>query len=426
MRSEENKKFSEVLTPQWLIDKMVTQAGDLKGKKVADLGANRGQYLEAAIRIWDVDPKDWILLEIQEMYKRYHRRYTGWRVEEELTESVDLIIGNPPWNGNVDLKLLFKYRSLTKRLVCVHPSIWLVDVKTQLPDTPVIDKKTDKPKLKKDGTVQINQSGNSTFRKFQDAVRDHVTNTELFNGNPVFGIGLFVPCVITAVNFDAVRKGAIKVKDVGSDDFREVLSIDDITLHGSDWDPTVKEFMGRVHTYCTSHSSLWDPNHMIRDFGTSDKKPDTSKYYAQLAAIRGHVSAESMVQGDFYTFVQKDPENNRGVRQPDLGRAGNPTPTYSFLSSREVDNFLNYCQTDFARMCLALTKIGQNLATGELALVPWMDFTRSWTDAQLFTALGYAKGHPIREYAKKFLPDFHGIYTIKDESGNDIIDKSSY
>jgi hypothetical protein len=39
-----------------------------------------------------------------------------------------------------------------------------------------------------------------------------------------------------------------------------------------------------------------------------------------------------------------------------------------------------------------------------------MDFTRSWNDDQLFTLLGYPKGHPIREYAKRFLPDFHNLY----------------
>jgi hypothetical protein len=39
-----------------------------------------------------------------------------------------------------------------------------------------------------------------------------------------------------------------------------------------------------------------------------------------------------------------------------------------------------------------------------------MDFTRSWTDDELFSELGYPEGYAIREYAKKFLPDYHNIY----------------
>ena len=194
----------------------------------------------------------------------------------------------------------------------------------------------------------------------------------------------------------------------------KIFDLDDATLHGKDWDPLVKEFMGRVQKYCVKHGSLWDSTHMLRDFGTTDKKPKPSVPYVQLAAIIGHStdsSALKMVKDDFYTFVQKNPNSNKGIRQPELDRPGNPTPTYEFSSNAEVENFLGYCQTDLARLCLSIYKTNQDLSTGALSMVPWMDFTRHWTDDQLFTELGYAKGHPIREYAKKFLPDYHGLYT---------------
>ena len=370
------KKFGEVLTPTWLIDKMLRQAGDLTGLKVADLGANRGQFLARALKMYPaIDPRDWVLVEVQERYRRYHRRFTGWRVVDKLEEQVDIVLGNPPYNRGLDLKLLLACKHLTRRILVVHPSAWLVDVKTQLG-----------PK-----------TGSPLFRKFQDAVRDHVTQVEIFNGNPVFGIGLFVPCVVTDVDFSSKRLGAIKVKDVGAEDYREVFNIDDITLHGKDWDPTVKEFMGRVQKLCSKNGSV-----------ESHKGSDASSQFPiQLASVIGNWTASSslkMVKDDFYTFLQKDPEGNRGVRSLSAGQI------ISCATEAASDNLLGYLQTDFARMCLALLKLSQNSHRGEHTLVPWLDFSRSWNDDQLFTMLGYPRGHAIREYAKRFLPDYHNIY----------------
>lgn len=382
MAKMERKKHGEVLTPDWLIDKMLVQAGDLTGKKVADLGANRGQYLRRAMLMWPgIDPKDWILLEVQERYKRYHRRYTGWRVEETLTEHVDLLLGNPPYNGSLDLKLLLRYSGLYTRALIVHPSTWLVDVKTQLG-----------PK-----------TGNPLFRKFRNAVGPHLKSVHMFNGNPVFGIGLFVPCVITDLDMGWTRQQgtAIKVMDVGQEEARDVLNLADITLHGKDWDPTVKGFMGRVQKFCAKNGSLGghyeDPTQVPH--GTP---------VVQLATITGNWTATSaikVVKDDFYTFLQKNTTNNVGIR-----KQNEMMPAIRLQAAVEVDSILGYLQTDFARLCLSLLKSSRNSHRGEHALVPWLDFTRSWSDDQLFSMLGYHRGHAIREYAKQFLPDYHNFY----------------
>ena len=303
-----------------------------------------------------------------------------------LNKAADITLSNPPYNGGIDLKIIMAMNNagLLKRLVCVHPSTWLVDVKTQL------------------GT----KSGNSTFRKFQDSVRDHVTSTELFNGNIVFGIGLYVPCVITDVNFDSTRKGSIKVKDVGSEETREVLGVDDITLHGKDWDPTVKEFMNRVQAYCAANGSMG-----------SARQPDPSMWVrlpnpVQLAPLRGNVNfscAQKMVKTDFYTFLQGDVSKNKGIRKYS-GVSVEQYHSVGFSTVTEQDNCINYLTSDFSRLCLSLLKTNNKTLNQEASLIPWLDFTRSWNDDELFTLLGYAKGHPIREYAKRFLPDYHNIY----------------
>ena len=62
-----------------------------------------------------------------------HRNIIG-KLMAKLNAPADITFSNPPYNGGLDLKILLAMfdLKLIKRLVCVHPSTWLVDVKTQL------------------------------------------------------------------------------------------------------------------------------------------------------------------------------------------------------------------------------------------------------------------------------------------------------
>jgi len=367
-----NLEFLEILKAQGHDMKEIQFVGDTESEC-------RFARIIYGVDTIQIDEKTW--LEVLEKKQTLQEIFMG----HKMNKAADVTFTNPPYNGGVDLKIIMalKEAGLLKKLVCVHPSTWLVDVKTQLGE----------------------KTGNHLFRKFQNMVREHVTRVEMFNGNPIFGIGLFVPCVITEVDFSKKRidGASIKVKDVGFAEWREVFDIDDITVHGKDWDPTVKEFMGRVRKFIERHGSL-DDNY------TSALKVSKEKQYVQLARIRGHVATDTMIQDDFYTFVQKNPENNMGIRKIDDGKI-HINPTYSFNSKKEQNNFLRYAQLDFPRLCLSILKIKGDLVDGGvLSIVPWLDFTQEWDDDKLFTMLGYPKGHAIREYAKKFLPDYHGIY----------------
>ena len=304
----------------------------------------------------------------------------------KLNAPADITFTNPPYNGGLDLKILLALfdLNLIKRLICVHPSTWLVDVKTQLG-----------PK-----------SGNPTFRKFQDAVEPHLKSVHMFNGNPVFGIGLFVPCVITDLDMGWTRGKTtwVDVHYVGDAEGSSMKASDlsEITLHGQAWRTCMKGFFQDMQSECTKRGSI--QGSLRHSFDSSN-----SLASVQIAAIRGHegYGPNGMVKDDFYTFVQKDPEVNRGIRSTD--RQGTRT-VLQVPGVLEQSNLLRYLQTDFARLCLSLLKLSQNLVTSEAALVPWMDFSRSWTDDELFSEFGYPPGHPLREYAKAFLPDYHNLY----------------
>ena len=133
------------------------------------------------------------------------------------------------------------------------------------------------------------------------------------------------------------------------------------------------------------------------------------KYYAQLAAIIGSSTNDEKksVNNNAYTMCMKNPEGNKGIREPRLNKAGGPTPTFEFQSEKERDNFIKYLTSDFARFCVSFLKVNQHLDNGELELVPWLDFTQEWNDEKLFKEFNVSQ--ELQDYIRDFLPDFHGI-----------------
>ena len=350
-----NLELLEGLYQRGLIDRVTFIADNEKEEKFA-----KAFY---KVRTFKYDTEAWANLD-----------KTMEDIMAKMNVAPDITLTNPPYNGNIDLKILLalKKSNLLKKLICVHPATWLVDCK----------------------------GINSLFKDFRVAFEVHTLDLDLFNGNQIFNIELFVPCVITIMDMCSSSYKPKKVKWFNNEEW-EISSFDEITMHGRAWDPLVLDFYNKIKTYLSTHANMHDQLINSAD-GLSNK------YYIQLAAIRGHTADKSknkMFQDDMYTLIQKSFENNKGIRNN--SRDNN---VLQIGTKIEQENLLKYLQLDFTRLCLSLLKINQHIECGELAMVPWMDFTRSWTDDELFSELGYHKGHAIREYAKKFLPDYHNIY----------------
>ena len=56
----------------------------------------------------------------------------------------------------------------------------------------------------------------------------------------------------------------------------------------------------------------------------------------------------------------------------------------SFDSGSEADNFMTYLKTKFARFLLAQIAMTQQISRATFAFVPAQDFTKRWTDEELF------------------------------------------
>ena len=376
-------------TPKVIVDRMLEKAGDLTGKTIMvmfNLELLEGLYQRGLTSqvtfIADSGEEEKFA---KAFYKVRTLKYDteAWANLDKTMEDImakmnvapDITFTNPPYNRGLDLKILraLKESNLLKKLICVHPATWLIDIKE-----------------------------NPLFDNFKELFDKHTSALDIFNGNPVFGIGLFAPCVIIVVDINALYK--IKTITWYGEMGWQVASFKDVTIHGRAWNPLIKDFMDKVSILCEKNGSV--VAQLIHC-----KTVESKKFQIQLAKIRGNVNTENeiMFQDDMYTILQKDISQNTGVRnKEDLPI---DKTVLQIGSKKEQENLLNYLASDFSRFCLSLLKTNQNLTCGQsLSIVPWMDFTRSWTDDELFSELGYHKGHAIREYAKKFLPDYHNIY----------------
>ena len=72
-------------------------------------------------------------------------------------------------------------------------------------------------------------------------------------------------------------------KSIGlSTDKWEIDSFNGVTMHGSIWDPLVKDFQNRISKYCVKHGNILTILDTVQN-------AISKRFQIQLAAIRGHV-----------------------------------------------------------------------------------------------------------------------------------------
>ena len=294
--------------------------------------------------------------------------YWGWL-------EFDVVVGNPPYRGGLDLKFLdlFITKLKVKHILLVHPSTYLIDLK-----------------------------GNGRYIKIKKMLDGKLKSATLFNGNTVFDVGLFVPCVI--INYDRDYNGMCAVEYF---DQKFDADVWNITKFGKDWFDIVKPIKNKMEQVCDGGNDVW--NHRM---GDSSRVEERGKYYCQFANVRGHVNISSdkknmneIVKDDFYTVSLKDSEENKGIRNS-TARKDNFI-VYEFRSEIERDNFIDYSKTYFARFCLSLQKNSGVNGYGEMSLIPWLDFTQEWNDEKLFKHFNIDQ--KTQDYIYNFLPDYYNI-----------------
>jgi predicted RNA methylase len=239
-----SKKLGEVFTPIHIVDEMIALIPPDKNYLIMDLCAGLGvfgvrwlrylannnpdfdldYYLINKLHFLDIDKDNCDKIEdIFQLCMVFHK---DARLLKQIDYTYDVVFSNPPFTANLDLKILKEIFHISKEWVVVHPSTWLIDLKHIY----------------------------KLYMDYRYKIQGHLKSVRAFNGNPVFNIQLFVPCVICHIDFN---KKHITNVDYFGDVFQEE-DIFEITKFGSKWRPLVRPFFYELKEYIAKNGSLWD------------------------------------------------------------------------------------------------------------------------------------------------------------------------
>jgi hypothetical protein len=264
--------------------------------------------------------------------------YSKWNINDSW-----IIIGNPPYTQNIDLKFIEKCVELKpKYILIVHPATLFVNRKEET-------------------------SGQKKYFDTKKIIQNNIKQLAFINGNMIFGVFLFYPCEILFLDLTKEYKTIDVEYNLGKNNKKYTYnSVFDINKHGNI--PEYLSLENKILSFCKK-SNL----EIHKKVGTNNKKP----YLIEFAEIRGNVDKINMVSKDFYTFVPKD----LGVVKKNSKHA-----YYEFDTKKEANNFLNFLKTDFARFSLSIYKYKSHLSGtgGELKSVPYLNYNEEWTDKKLY------------------------------------------
>jgi predicted RNA methylase len=267
---------------------------------------------------------------------------------ENWPKEFDVIVSNPPYSSKLDLKFLDRCFDISTELVIfVHPSSFLLERK---------------------GVTKI-------YSDIRNKIQYSLDSLTLFNGNGIFGIGLFVPCLINVINKKS-EKTQFTFRDLqtGQEERIDKSELSSLSIFGYSKD--FNSFSSKIREKMNVMESL----HKYSNLDKKERKLSKDCFYVEFTMIsgRGHRGehlkmSDPILKDDFFTFISK---NQLVVKRGNAGQETKYNIWFEFETEEEGKNFIKYLTSKISRACLSITKVSQHLENGELKTVPWMDFSK--------------------------------------------------
>jgi len=250
-------------------------------------------------------------------------------------------------------------------IVCIHPA------------TPFITRKP------------LNFKGR--VKKIQSIINTYETELKIINGNSFFNVQQEIPLSITTVIKRENKNINVIYSHYNTDDSIQYNSLDNVFIHGNDIVLSIRDKI-----FEKMNQSLED--YTYRNGATG------GNVYLRVNTIATGIPNNGAPHPNFNTFLGKMHEHDISSRitQTPIGKnkKGTPYNEISFKNEKELENGKSYLLTKFARFCLSLFKVNQHLESGELKAVPYLDFSKKWSDRKLkkYFKLSNSEWDFINEY----------------------------
>ena len=286
----------------------------------------------------------------------------------------DIVFSNPPYNGNLDLKILKSLfeQKISDKIVFVHPVGYLLD--------------------KKFKTKLYNELRNTNY----------LESVNMFWGNNLFDIKIFMPCCISVWNTNKTDDKCFVTDNAfinwTGNESKYICKINDISIHGKIFE-NVKHFLNYTNN--------------IMKYNVNDN--NLTNYSVNFPLIRGGQEYGQGIYSHFYSIIGLDTNTckcDNNYRLSDSARShtsnGTKFPLWTFNTENERNNFINYIKSKFVRFLFSLIKTNPNTYSGELKVIPWLDFTQEWNDKKLCKEFGISE--ELWKYIDNFIPDYYDDY----------------
>lgn len=301
------------------------------------------------------------------------------KIGEFNVKKFDIVYSNPPYNNNIDLRILNSIFESSQNIIFIHPSNFM------------FSQNVDKFSFLKD-----------TYKNSK-----YLQSVNLFWGNELFEIKLFVPLCITYWSKNKINE-KIKVNDLAFSKTSFECTLEDMSVHGNKFNE-MNAFKNNIIQYMKKNNgSILDNNVKANYIGIKH-------FSVKFSRIRGNVSDKNGIQDDFYSLICQDYNDNlcdetfkikNDVRN--LHKT-NMMCLWGFDNNNERMNFINYCKSKVTRFLLSFTKTNANVVIGmPTKIIPWLDFTQEWNDAKLCKEFGISE--ELWQYIDNFIPDYYDDY----------------
>ena len=352
----------------------------LKDVIVGDCDRYR-HIIENMIYVCEIQPKNMFLFHCAFDREDDHElnTYFGSFLTKEFNEHMlnvwgiekfDIVLGNPPYKNGLHHKFIVKGFELLNEnglTLFLHPSI-----------------------------VFINRKGTSLTEHEEKIIsfcNHNETKLTLIRSNDYFdGVVLYVPLSITLIINNSLNQIVVDNKFIIPNVNETLGNLADLYLHGN---PLVKSIRNKV----VQKQLVSIESKLVKHSGENN-------FYLVIPKFTGHKpKGDGSINPDFYTMVIKRNENDYEKLITNNLNSDLPGQYLSFNSYQECVNVSRYLLTKFARFCLSINKINQELRSKELTSVPFVDPNILWNDEMLFDYFELTQEE--RNYINTFIPNYY-------------------